>query len=359
MTNAPNIKGRGSQVNPPNRFERLHVEDDFEQLDEDADDVADVRSIGTEYFLDNSESIVSENDSPDVGFRWSLNPYRGCSHGCSYCYARPTHEYLGLNAGLDFESKVMVKLRAPELLRQWLARDKWVPETITFSGVTDCYQPAERQFRLTRQCLEVALEARQPVSIVTKNALVTRDLDVLGQMAELNIVSVALSITSLDRKLARVMEPRTSTPEARLRAIRDLRDAGVPAQVMVAPIIPGLNDSEVPAILRKAADAGALSAGYILLRLPLTVRPVFLDWLARTQPEKAERVESRIRATRGGQLSDSRFGTRMRGEGELAEQIRQTFKVFAKKYGLDRKLPPLDASQFCAPRMPTGQLRLF
>ncbi len=359
MSGRPNVKGRGSGLDVPNRFERIHVEDDFEQLEGDPDQSAEVVSVRTEYFVDETESIVTENNSPDVGFRWSLNPYRGCQHGCSYCYARPTHEYLGLNAGLDFESKVMVKLRAAELLRRWLTRDRWVPETITFSGVTDCYQPAERHFKLTRQCLDVALEARQPVSIVTKNALVTRDLDILSQMASMNVVSVALSITTLDQSLARVMEPRTSAPEARLRAIRELSAAGVPAHAMVAPIIPGLNDSEVPSILRAAADAGAKSAAYIMLRLPLTVRPVFLEWLERTQPQRADRVISRIRGVRGGQLSDSRFGSRMRGEGELAEQIRQTFKVFAKKYGLDRKTSPLDTSQFRPPRSPDGQLRLF
>ncbi len=358
-SNRPTVKGRGAQIRPPNRFEATHYEADLEQLEGDDEFLQSQRSIPTQYIPDDAKSVVSENDSPDVGFRYSLNPYRGCSHGCAYCYARPTHEYLGLNAGLDFETQVFVKHRAPELFRQWLARESWEPEFIAFSGVTDCYQPAEREFRLTRGCLEVALEARQPIGIITKNALVSRDLDLLAEMARFDTVSVALSITTLDESLARTMEPRTSSPQARLRTIRQLREAGIRATVMVAPIIPGLNDSEVPTILEAAADAGTCSASYILLRLPLTVRPVFLDWLERTQPLKKDRVESMIRASRGGQLSDSQFGSRMRGVGEIAEQIKQTFRVFAKRFHLDRKLGPLDTSHFRRPTMACGQLRLF
>ena len=341
----PAAKGRGTSLRPANRFERIHAEDDFEQLDP-ADDAAAGRGVVTEYLPDDSQSIVSENDSPDIPFRYSINPYRGCAHGCSYCYARPSHEYLGLNAGIDFESKVLVKHRAPELLRAWLARDAWQPEPIIFSGVTDCYQPAEREFRLTRGCLEVACEARQPIAIITKNALVTRDLDILRQMAADRTVSVALSITSLDAELARVMEPRTSTPAARLRAVRQLADAGVPVRVMVAPIIPGLNDFEMPAVLKAASEAGAQGAGYTLLRLPLAVRPVFIDWLERTQPLKAAKVQSLIRATRGGKLNSSQFGARMRGEGLMAEQIKQTFQVFARRYGLDGRKAPLETRGF-------------
>ena len=361
MTEAdrPIAKGRGSQINPPNRFESTRYEFDFEQVAGDEEYLQSQRSLPTEYIPDNSKTIISENDSPDVGFRYSLNPYRGCSHGCPYCYARTTHEYLGLSAGLDFETKVFVKERAAELFRDWLARDDWEPELIVFSGVTDCYQPAERQFRLTRRCLEVALEARQPVSIITKNALVTRDLDILKEMAAFNTVSVGLSVTTLDQSLAKVMEPRTSTPTARLRALSELNDAGVPAHVMLAPIIPGLNDSEIPSILREAADAGAQSASYILLRLPLNVRPVFLEWLDRTLPSSKERVLSRIRSTRRGQLSDSQFGQRMRGVGEIAEQIKQAMQVFSKKYGLDKRPAPLETSLFRRPRRSDGQLRLF
>ena len=318
-----------------------------------------MRQVTTEYFPDDSRSIVSENDSPDIPFRYSLNPYRGCQHGCSYCYARPTHEYLGLNAGLDFESKILVKHRAPELFRDWLNRDRWDPELIAFSGITDCYQPAERRFELTRRCLSVALEARQPIGIVTKNSLVTRDTDLLAQMASHRVVRVTFSITTLDESLCRQMEPRTSTPSARLRAIRALSDAGIPTCVLVAPIIPGLNDSELAQILSVAKQAGAQAASYNLLRLPLTVRPVFLEWLERTQADRKDRVEARIRATRSGQLSDSEFGDRMVGKGELAQQIAQTFRVFAKKYDLDGTPPPLATAGFHPPRSRSSQLRLF
>lgn len=359
MTNTPAPKGRGTPLKPPNRFDRIVVEDDWEHLEHDEDHLASLLRVSTEYLPDNSRTIISENDSPDLPFRYSLNPYRGCSHGCSYCYARPTHEYLGLNAGLDFESKIYVKQRAPELFRDWLARDKYEPEVVVFSGVTDCYQSAERDYRLTRRCLEVALEARQPIGIITKNALVTRDLDILQEMAKLKIVSVSLSVNSLDAELARTMEPRTSTPSARLRTIEELRQAGVPASVMVSPVIPGLNDSEIPAVLQAAAEAGACSASYTLLRLPLTVRPIFLEWLERTQPLKKKRIESRIRSTRGGNLTDSQFGKRMRGEGQIADQINQTFQLFAKKYKLNQMPSPLDTSQFQRPISSSGQRRLF
>lgn len=279
--------------------------------------------------------------------------------GGSYCYARPYHEYLGLNAGLDFETKILVKHDAPRLFREFLASDRWKPEMVAFSGVTDCYQPAERQFRLTRGCLEVAAEARQPVGIVTKNALVVRDLDLLGPMARDGLVVVNVSVTTLDAQLARAMEPRTSIPAARLRAIRELSSAGVPTRVMVAPVIPGLNDSEIPRILEAAAEAGAVSASFVLLRLPLTVEPIFLEWLQRTQPLKKERVEGLIRQTRAGQLNQSTFGTRMRGEGPIAEQIQRVFRVFAKKHGLDGALPKVRCDLFRPPTGKSGQLRLF
>lgn len=352
-------KGRGSRINPPNRFLPIQVEDDFEHLEHDAEYLAERATPRTQYFSDTSKSLISENSSPDIPFRYSINPYRGCAHGCSYCYARPTHEYLGLSAGLDFETKVFVKESAPQLLREHLAADSWKPEPIMVSGVTDCYQPAERQFRLTRNCLDVALEARQPVCIVTKNALVTRDVDLLKPMAELGIVSVALSLTSLDQSLTRVMEPRTSSPQARLRAVEELSTAGVPTAVMVAPVIPGLNASEIPGILKAAKDHGAESASYILLRLPLTVRPVFLEWLERTQPTKKERVESRIRSTRNGGLNSAQFGTRMKGTGEIADQIKQTFRLFARRFGLSQRLSLLDCSKFQRPKPTSGQLRLF
>jgi len=355
--NPPITVGRGAQSNPVNRFARIeYVEDPSIQEDLDP---ADAPRHKTEYFADLSKSVVTENDSPDVFFRFSVNPYRGCAHGCSYCYARPTHEYLDLSAGLDFETKIFVKQRAPELFREWLARDAYVPELVMMSGVTDCYQQAERQFQLTRGCLEVALEARQPIAIITKNALVTRDLDLLRPMAERNLVSVGISITSLDQALTRVMEPRTSSPEARLRAIRELTEAGIPTQVMIAPVIPSLNDSEIPAILQAARRAGATSAAYVLLRLPHTVKPVFLDWLERFIPSQKERIEARIRETRGGQLYESDFATRMSGRGVIADQIRQTFQLFARKHGLIQGYPTLDPSGFRRPLPKSGQLRLF
>ncbi len=349
----------GAGIDPPNRFDKTHHEATLEHCEWDDEYLQSLDHRPVEYSPDTSKSIISENDSPDVPFRYSLNPYRGCQHGCSYCYARNSHEYLGFNAGLDFETKILVKHDAPALFRDFLARDAWQPEAITFSGVTDCYQPAEREFRLTRGCLEVALEARQPIGVITKNALVVRDLDLLQRMAALRLVYVNLSITTLDPALARDMEPRTSTPAARLRAIKMLADAGVPARVMTAPIIPGLNDSEIPALLEAARDAGATSAGYVLLRLPLTVEPVFLEWLRRSQPLKAARVEGLIRETRGGKLSQSAWGERMRGSGPIAEQIARLFKVFSQKLGLTKSLPEQDFSQFVPPKPRSGQLRLF
>ena len=348
----------GSMIDPPNRFEKVHREADFEHLEWDQEYLAGLDKRKIEYLSDASKSIVSRNSSPDIPFRYSVNPYRGCAHGCSYCYARNSHEYLGFNAGLDFETKIVVKHDAPELFREFLAKESWKPEPITFSGVTDCYQPAEREFRLTRQCLTVALECRQPVSIITKNALVLRDLDLLQPMAEARLVHVFLSITTVDAELARSMEPRTSIPGSRLRAVRMLARAGVPVGVMLAPIIPGLNDSEIPSLLEAAHEAGAKSAGYVLLRLPLTVEPVFLEWLKRTQPLKAERVQQRIQNSRRGKLSNSTWGERMVGQGEMADQIGKMFRLFSQRFGLGR-LPPLDASRFRPPTPRSGQLRLF
>jgi DNA repair photolyase len=350
-------KGRGSAADPPNRFLAIHREADPDA--EPFDDEPLEHQLPTQFLSDQSATVVTENDSPDVPFRYSVNPYRGCEHGCSYCYARPSHEYLGLGAGLDFESKIFVKERAPELLRSWLGRKNWQPEMICFSGITDCYQPAERTFKLTRGCLQVAAEARQPVGIITKNRLVTRDLDVLSPMAERSLVHVSISITTLDEQLARRMEPRTSRPAARLEAIRQLAAAGVPTRVMIAPIIPGLNDSEIPQVLKAAREAGAGSAGHVLLRLSGAVRPVFLEWLTRSEPTRAARVEAAIRQTREGKLNETQFGRRMRGTGTRAEQIKQTFRTFAKRYELDRSLPPFDFTQFQPPPFPSGQLRLF
>ncbi len=348
------IIGRGAQLSPANRYQRMHVE-----LELDDETSSDPHSPKTEYYEDDSQSIVSKNDSPDIPFDYSLNAYRGCAHGCAYCYARPTHEYLGLSAGLDFETKIFVKPRAAELFRDFLSQSSWQAEPIMLSGVTDCYQGAERHFRLTRSCLEVAAAANQPMMITTKNALVTRDLDIIAPMAERNLISVAISITSLDQSLTKILEPRSSAPLARLRAVQELSQAGVPVIVMTAPIIPGLNDDEMPAILAAAAEHGARTAYYTMLRLPLTVRPIFLDWVERFVPNKKQRIENAIRSVRDGELNSAQFGQRMRGTGVMADQLAALFKILRKKHGLDQPSPKLDRSQFMPPANKHGQLRLF
>lgn len=354
----PHAIGRGSQIRPPNRFESVRQESDFEQLvPEEA--IVDECRIKTTFFDDLSETILTENDSPDVGFRWSINAYRGCEHGCLYCYARPTHELLGMDAGLDFETKIMVKRNAPQLLRERLNRPSWAGDVIVVSGVTDCYQPAERGFRLTRSLLEVMNEANQACGIVTKNALVLRDLDILRSMAQRKLVHVNLSITTLDASLARSMEPRTSLPEQRLRAVRELSAAGVPVRVLLAPVVPGLTDREMPSILEASREAGAKGAGYVLLRLPLAVLPIFEDWLSRERPLERDRITALIRSTRQGRMNDSTWGRRMAGQGEYAKHIAETFRIFARKLGLDGDLPKYDTSLFRPPRLVGGQMTLF
>ncbi|MEM7314696.1 MAG: PA0069 family radical SAM protein [Planctomycetota bacterium] len=349
----------GSRIDPPNRFEAIHTESELGHLEWDSEYLNAREKRTIEYVFDDSKSIVAKNESPDLPFRYSVNPYRGCIHGCSYCYARPGHEFLGFNAGLEFETKIVVKRDAPKLFKSFLARDAWCPEPIAFSGVTDCYQPAEREFQLTRGCLTVAADCRQPISIVTKNALIVRDIEILKRLARDDLVHVFISITTLDAELARAMEPRTSIPSARLRALRLLAEADIPVGVMVAPMIPGLNDSDMNNVLEAASKAGATSAGYVLLRLPLTVEPVFREWLQRTQPLKAERVLGRIRETRDGEMNSSQFGQRMVGKGELAEQIRKMFQLFKRKHGLDRLLPPHNCERFQPPIAEDGQQRLF
>lgn len=342
------FRGRGSSLEPASRFEKVHVQLDLEQLDEEDQATEIDRKIETEYFLDDSGTVVSENQSPDVDFKFSLNPYRGCTHGCSYCYARPTHEYLGFNAGIDFESKIVVKPNAPELFRKWLLRPHWKDQVnpIMLSGVTDCYQPCEKKFQLTRQCLEIALEMRQPIRITTKNGLIRRDLDLLAAMAKLNLIAVNISVASMDQSLIRVMEPRSSSPRARLDAIRTLSGAGVPVKVLVAPIIPGITDEEVPAILAAVAAAGARSAGYVMLRLPLAVKPVFLDWLERNFPDRKEKIVGRVQSLRDGKMNDSNFGSRMKGQGIWADQIRNLFDVCCAKQGLTRAPHELTVDSF-------------
>jgi DNA repair photolyase len=338
--------GRGTALNPPNRFQQLQVERD---PDWEPDDSPDPR---TQFFFDASESILARNDSPDIPFRYGLNSYRGCEHGCAYCYARPYHEYLGWGSGIDFETKIMVKLRAPELLRKELSSPKWEPQPIGMSGVTDCYQPAERHFKLTRQCLQVFAEFRNPVGIVTKNHLVTRDVDLLAELARYHCVAVFLTITTLDTELSGKLEPRGSRPQHRLRAIRTLADAGVPVGVMVAPVIPGLTEHELPSILQAAADAGAKNAGYVVLRLPHAVKEIFTDWLDRQEPLKKERVLSRVRELRGGKLNVSEWATRMKGEGIFAEQVHDMFKVAARRAGLNEARTELSTGNF---RRPGGE----
>lgn len=350
--------GRGARINPANRFERIAVEADADFVEFDEQGVPIERPHPrTQFFDDASESILTPNDSPDVGAAFGLNPYRGCEHGCAYCFARPFHDYLGFSSGLDFETKIMVKRRAPALLRRELSAKKWQPQPVMISGVTDCYQPAERRFRLTRACLEVFAEFRNPVGIITKNFLITRDLDLLAELARWQGVVATLSVTTLDARLAGKLEPRASRPEHRLRAIRLLADAGVPVNVNVAPVIPGLTDHELPAILEAARDAGARRATYIALRLPHTVKDVFIDWLDAHEPGKKERVLSRVREMRGGKLYDSRFGVRGRGEGIFAEQLRQIFDVTTRRLGLNGEEFTLATAHF---RRPGGtQLQLF
>jgi DNA repair photolyase len=352
------IIGRGSQIAPPNRFESVRVESDWEHLEFETAE-ADDRRIATQFFADATQSLITSNDSPDIPFTYSINPYRGCEHGCAYCYARPGHELLGMNAGLDFETKVLYKPNAAQILRAELCRPSWTGQVIAISGVTDCYQPAERRLRITRGCIEVMVEARQAFGIITKNALVLRDLDLLAPHAREGMCAVNLTITTLDADLARDLEPRTSPPANRLRAVRELSAAGVPVRVMVAPIIPGLTEMEIPAILEAAAEAGAQGANWQMLRLPYAVRPIFEDWLARNRLKQRDRVIARIQDVRGGKMNDSQFGRRMRGEGQYAEQIADTFRLFRRKFGLDRDTSPLDTTQFRPPRSPDGQQTLF
>jgi DNA repair photolyase len=351
---------RGAADNPPNRFEKIHLEPDEDwnpEDDEDGGQGGRPQGPRTRFFKDHSQTVISRNNSPDVGFQASLNPYRGCEHGCIYCYARPFHEYLGFSAGLDFESKIMVKEDAPELLRQELSSPKWRPQVIFMSGVTDCYQPVERKLKLTRHCLEVLAEFRNPVFIVTKNRLVTRDLDLLSELARHHAAGVFLSITTLDTELRKVMEPRTSPPAARLAAIRELAAAGIPVGVNVAPIIPGLTDHEMPAILKAAAEAGATSAGYTVVRLPYAVAPLFEKWLETHFPDRKEKVLSRLRAMRGGKLYDAQWGKRFSGEGIFAEQIAQMFEIARRKAGIANDTGEPSTAAF---RRPGGaQLSLF
>ena len=352
----PDLPGRGATTNPPNRYEPLHLELD---PDPDVDVDHDTHDTATLFYRDASRTVLAENDSPDVGFRFSLNPYRGCEHGCAYCYARPSHEYLGFSAGLDFERRIMVKEDAPALLRKELAAPRWQPQVVALSGNTDCYQPVERRLQITRRCLEVFAEFRNPVSAITKSALVARDADLFAELARHDAAHVLFSVTTLDPELARRLEPRAARPDRRLEAMATVAAAGVPVGVMIGPVIPGLNDAEIPRILAAAARAGAQSASWVLVRLAKPLDELFDAWLATHYPERRERVLARIRDTRGGRISDARFFRRQRGQGEYADQIASLFEVAARKYGLDRRLPSLETDAFRRPPRPGDQIPLL
>jgi DNA repair photolyase len=342
------LHGRGTGANPTNRFETIEYDRDE---DADPDDGPGPR---TTFYKDTARSLITTNDSPDIAFDASINVYRGCEHGCIYCYARPFHEFLGLSAGLDFESKIFVKEDAPKLLRRELENPRWSPKTLAMSGVTDCYQPIERRLEITRRCLEVMVEFRQAVAIVTKNRLVVRDADLLRKLADHGAASVRIGVTSLDPSLASVMEPRATTPSARLEAIRELAAAGVPVGVMVAPIIPGLNDHEVPAILEAARKAGATEANYTILRLPFGVKDLFIGWVRERFPARASKILGRIRDLRGGKLNESEFRKRMSGSGPLADVIDQVFRNHRRRLEFPG-IAPLSTAAFRRP----GDMPLF
>lgn len=350
---AANLRARGASGNPGSRFDKLHVE--FDPIEPGGDD-EDHPKLPTQFYRDLTKTIIARNDSPDVGFETSVNPYRGCEHGCIYCFARPTHEYLGYSAGLDFESRIMVKENAPQLLEAELSSPKWKPQTIVMSGVTDCYQPVERKLQITRGCVEVLAKFRNPLGMLTKNRLVTRDIDLFRELAAHKAVAINISVTSLDPKLQRILEPRTSPPQARLDAVAELRAAGIPVGVMVAPIIPGITDHEVPAIVKACGAAGAQFAGYVVLRLPWAVAPLFERWLEEHFPGRKEKVLGRIRHMRGGdKLYDSRWRKRQEGEGIFAEQIASMFEVGCRRAGMGER-PTLSTASF---RRMREQLTLF
>ncbi|RYD93693.1 MAG: PA0069 family radical SAM protein [Sphingobacteriales bacterium] len=345
-------KGRGAQLNTPNRFDKTwRATDHVEGIDKWVE-----ASVQTSFIEVQARSLVNKVDSPDVGMLYSMNPYQGCEHGCIYCYARNSFEYLGFSAGLDFESKIHVKQNAAQLLRQFLLHPKWQCVPLSLSGNTDCYQPAERRFRLTRSLLEVCLEFNQPVGIITKNAGVLRDLDILQKLGEKGLASVIMTITSLDEDLRRVLEPRTTTGAQRLRAIELLSKAGVQAGVMLGPMIPGLNDQEMPAILKAAAEAGATFSAYTFVRLNGAVKLLFHDWLYKNFPDRADKVWHLIESGHGGKVNDNQFGRRMSGEGNIARLIADQYKAYTRKFGLVHERLGLDCTQF---KRPGEQMKLF
>jgi DNA repair photolyase len=348
-------RGRGARINPPTRFDRTSAE----FIDDGWDSLAEIPVLKTEIFTETPKTIITRNDSPDISFDRSINPYRGCEHGCVYCYARPSHAYMGLSPGRDFESKIFVKPNAAALLREELTAPNYQPRTIALGANTDCYQPIERTHRITRGVLETLLEFKHPVGIVTKSALVLRDLDLLKELADQGLTKVALSITTLDGKLARGMEPRASTPMKRLAALEILAKAGIPTVVMMGPVIPGLNDSEIESILKAARNSGAREAGYTMLRLPHELKEIFKDWLSKEHPDRAARVMSLVRDVRSGKESDPNFGTRMVGSGAYAWQIGRRFQLAAQKLGLNATRLKLRTDLFQPPPKVGEQMTLF
>jgi DNA repair photolyase len=356
VRSAPIPRGRGARSNRSGRFES-QAREAFD--DGWTHDDAEPAQIATTVQPMKSRTIIARNTSPDVGFDRSINPYRGCSHGCIYCYARPAHAYLGLSPGLDFESRLFFKPEAGKLLAAELSKKGYKPAVIHIGGDTDPYQPDEKKLGVTRQVIETLQRFRHPFSIITKSALILRDLDVLGEMGKAGLARAAVSITSLDRKLARSMEPRAATPERRIEAVRRLTEAGVPTIVMFAPSIPSLNDHEMEAVLQRAADAGAVGAGYVALRLPLEIKDLFEEWLETDHPDRAKRVMSLVRQMRGGAAYQSEWGKRMTGDGPVADAMRARFALARKRFGLEGRLPSLDLSQFAPPPEPGSQLQLF
>jgi DNA repair photolyase len=348
-------RGRGARSNRSGRFEST----DAEQFDDGWESLASLDAFKTEIRKDTARSIITRNDSPDISFDSSINPYRGCEHGCIYCYARPSHCYLGHSAGLDFETKLYIKPNAATLLQQELSNPRYNPHTIALGSSTDPYQPIERQQKITRAILEVLAATNHPVGIVTKSALVTRDIDVLAPMAAKGLARVAISITTLDHKTARAMEPRAPTPPRRLEAIRELTNAGIPVTAMVAPIVPGLTDHEIERILQAAGEAGARDAGYVLLRLPLEIKELFREWLAEEFPDRAKRVIALLRSMHGGKDYVATFGHRQRGSGPYADQIARRFRAAKLRLGLNEERTPLRTDLFVRPHGRGEQLALF
>ena len=357
---------RGAGINPGNRFEkvRLHVlgeELDRQQLERQEQGVdGHLPRVEREVFVDKTQTIINRVASTsDVPFDWTLNPYRGCEHGCIYCFARPYHEYLGFSSGLDFETKLMAKPDAADLLRHELARPAWKGDPIVMSAITDIYQPIEHKLQIARQCLQVLAKCGQPVATMTKNALVLRDTDLWQELNHKNAGRVIVTLTTLDTELAQKLEPRASAPVGRLRIIRELTNAGLPITVNIAPIIPGLTDTELPQMLEAVADAGAVRVNWVMLRLPYQIKDLFLDWLSRNvHPDRARKVESQIRQMRGGKLYDARMETRRVGQGVMVEQIKKTFDVFTRRYGLNRDMRPMSRANFRKPDV-SGQMMLF